>query len=116
MYKSGVPTDVGQFSHDKVGTLVDDYLVNTAKLTSCRWEHLMETCGVSNEELNPPLDTSVMQQDRRNPLLPALIVLLITVPVMTVKCISRSKVLLHYITTSLAEFYFSSTTRFYFYS
>jgi hypothetical protein len=50
------------------------------------------------------------------PLLPALIVLLITVPVMTVKCISRSKVLLHYITTSLAEFYFSSTTRFYFYS
>ena len=49
-------------------------------------------------------------------LLPALIVLLITVPVMTVKCISRSKVLLHYITTSLAEFYFSSTTRFSFYS
>ena len=71
MYKSGVPSDVGQFSRDKVGTLIDDYLVNTAKLTSRRWEHLMETCGVSNEELNPPLNTSAMQQDRRNLYVPS---------------------------------------------
>ena len=71
MYKSGVPTDVGQFSREKVGTLVNDYLANTAKLTSRCWEHLMETCRVSNEELNPPLDTSVMQQDRRNLYVPS---------------------------------------------
>jgi hypothetical protein len=71
MYKSGVPTDVGQFSRDKVGTLVDDYLANTTKLSSRRWERLMKICGVSNKELNPPLDTSAMQQDRRNLYVPS---------------------------------------------
>jgi hypothetical protein len=70
MYQSGVSVDVGQFSRDKVGTLVDDYLVNTGKL-SPRREHIMDTCGVSSEELNPPLNTLVMQQDRRNLYVPS---------------------------------------------
>ena len=40
MHKSGISVDVGQFTREKVGTLVDDYLVNTGKLSSRHWEHL----------------------------------------------------------------------------
>jgi hypothetical protein len=66
MYKTGVLVEGGQFSREKVGGIVGDYLNNTRVLSSHRWKCIMKNCGVSHEELNPPIDTPVMRDDRRN--------------------------------------------------
>ena len=63
MYKSGVSIDVGQFSHDKDGTLINNYQANTRKLSSHCWKHIKKICRASSEELNLPLDTPVIQVD-----------------------------------------------------
>jgi hypothetical protein len=66
MYQTGLCVDISQFSRDKVGSLVDDYMANTRKLSPKRWELIMKSCRASSEDLNPPLTTVTMQQNRRS--------------------------------------------------
>jgi hypothetical protein len=66
MFRTGSLVDSGQFSREKVAHIVDDYSASTRALSSHHWDCIMESCGVLDEEVNPPLDTLVMQEDRRN--------------------------------------------------
>jgi hypothetical protein len=73
MYRTGVFIDgaSGKFSRGKVGPIVDDYLVNTGKLSPRRWKHILDACEPPSEELDPPLDSPVMQVDRRRLYVPS---------------------------------------------
>jgi len=68
MHKTGVFVDgaSGQFSREKVGSIVDDYLANTGRLSSRHWERIMKVCGVFSDEFSPGLDVPVLREDRRN--------------------------------------------------
>jgi len=71
MYQTGLCVDVGQFSRQKVGSLVDDYMANTRQLSPKRWKLIMKSCGASSEDLNPPLTTVATQQNRRSLYIPS---------------------------------------------
>ena len=71
MYQTGLCIDVGQFLREKVTSLVDDYMANTRKLSTKRWKLIMKSCGVSGEDLNPPLTTVATQQNRRSLYIPS---------------------------------------------
>jgi hypothetical protein len=66
MYQTGLCIDLSQFSCDRVASLVDNYMANTRKLSPKHWKQIMKSCGASSEDLNPPLTTVAMQQNRRS--------------------------------------------------
>jgi hypothetical protein len=77
MYHSGERKDVGQFSREKVGEMIDDYVVPLSKFSDRRWTKIMDACGVygierENESFLPAAQS--MQNKRRtlyNPSSPA---------------------------------------------
>jgi len=71
MYQTGLCVDLGQFSRDRVASLVDDYMANTRKLSPKRWKRIMKSCGASGEDLNPPLTTVATQQNRHSLYIPS---------------------------------------------
>lgn len=50
MYHSGEHKDVGQFSRDKVGEMIDDYMVPASELSDRRWTMILEKCGAHGNE------------------------------------------------------------------
>jgi hypothetical protein len=68
MYHSGEHKDVGQFSRDKVGDMIDDYMVPASELSDRRWTTILEKCGSysneSDDEYAGPSAQS-MQNSRR---------------------------------------------------
>jgi hypothetical protein len=45
MYITGEPVDMGHFSREIVGNKVDDYIVNTKKLSERQWKSILGSCG-----------------------------------------------------------------------
>ena len=50
MYHSGKCKNIGQFSREKVGDMIDDYIVPTSNLSNQRWMTILEICGTNNDE------------------------------------------------------------------
>jgi hypothetical protein len=72
--KTGKHTDVGQFSFERVGTVVDDYVTNSQKFSDRRWSRIMESCGaqVQQEEATSfSLNAPSMSQSRRQLYVPS---------------------------------------------
>ena len=49
MFFTGQKANIGQFSRNNTKTLVNDYIVNTEKLSERRWKQIMERCGIVAE-------------------------------------------------------------------
>jgi len=68
MYHSGERKDVGQFSREKVGDMIDDYMVSASELSERRWTRIFEKCGAhgddSEDEYAAP-SAYTMQNSRR---------------------------------------------------
>jgi hypothetical protein len=74
MFRSGERVDVGQFSRELVGEMIDDYVANATIMTNRRWTQLMDTCGVQDpDNLNhrPVPGSSSMQQKRHTLYVPS---------------------------------------------
>ena len=57
---------IGNFSREKVGYLVDDYIQNAKIFSNRRWRSIEESCGLKVQQEQPvPLNTSLMQDKRR---------------------------------------------------
>jgi len=71
--KTGKRTNVGQFSFNRVGTIVDDYVTNLQKFSDRRWSRIMESCGaqIQQEETTLHLNTPSMSQSRRQLYVPS---------------------------------------------
>jgi len=72
--KTGERTDVGQFSFERVGTIVDDYVTNSQKFSDRRWSRIMESCGAQiQREEAPPFNPNApsMSQSRRQLYVPS---------------------------------------------
>jgi hypothetical protein len=69
MYASGVRANVGKFSQEKVGEMVDDYVANATRLSDRRWRRIIGVCGAESENdgnaQHPPPSTPSMQNKRR---------------------------------------------------
>jgi len=73
MYHSGERVDVGQFSRELVGEMVDDYMANATIMSERRWAKLMDACGavVGPRDRHPIPSSSSMQQKRRTLYVPS---------------------------------------------
>ena len=74
MYHSGERVDVGQFSRELVGDMIDDYVANATIMSKRRWTKLMDTCGAQGtaEDSHHPIPgSSSMQQKRRTLYVPS---------------------------------------------
>jgi hypothetical protein len=72
MYHSGEHVDVGQFSRELVGEMVDDYVANATIMSERRWAKLMDNCGALGPEDHHPIpSSSSMQQKRRTLYVPS---------------------------------------------
>ena len=72
--KTGKRDDVGQFSFERVGTVVDDYVTNSQKFSDRCWSRIMESCGaqVHQEEATSfSLNAPSMSQSRRQLYVPS---------------------------------------------
>ena len=65
MYHSGERVNVGQFSHEMVGHMIEDYGANVKALSERRWLRIMDIIGIAQitEDLPRP-NVSSMQQKR----------------------------------------------------
>ena len=50
MYHSGERKNVGQFSREKIGDMIDDYMVPASNLSDQRWTTILEICGTNDNE------------------------------------------------------------------
>ena len=66
MYHSGERVNVGQFSREMVGHMIEDYGANAKALSERRWLRIMDIIGIAQitEDLPRP-NASSMQQKRR---------------------------------------------------
>jgi hypothetical protein len=73
MYHSGERIDVGQFSRELVGDIIDDYMTNATIMSKRRWAKLLDICGAqgSTKEGHPIPGSSSMQQKRRKLYVPS---------------------------------------------
>jgi hypothetical protein len=73
MYVSGERVDVGQFSRELVGDMIDDYVANATIMSERRWAKLMDACGAPGPAEDPLLipSSSSMQQRRRTLYVPS---------------------------------------------
>ncbi|KAH9993138.1 hypothetical protein BJV74DRAFT_795658 [Russula compacta] len=57
---------IGNFSHKKVGHLVDNYIQNAKNLSNHRWHWIEESCGLKVQQDQPaPLNAPLMQDKCR---------------------------------------------------
>lgn len=68
MYHTGECVDVGQFSRELVGEIIDDYAHNAAIMSQRRWANLMDICGAPDPEDRQPIPGSSSMQQRRRTL------------------------------------------------
>jgi hypothetical protein len=75
LFTTGTRADtgsLGNFSREKVGHLVDDYISNILQFSDRRWRAIMESCGVKiQQEQAPPLNAPLSQAKRRNLYVPS---------------------------------------------
>ncbi|KAH9987755.1 hypothetical protein BJV74DRAFT_796436 [Russula compacta] len=63
---------LGNFSREKVGHLVDDYISNILQFSDRRWRAIMESCGIKiQQEQAPPLNAPLSQAKQRNLYVPS---------------------------------------------
>jgi hypothetical protein len=66
MYHTGEQVDIGPFSREKFGGMVEDYIKNIKDLTENRWRKIMESCGAQGEQdREVPTNTFLMEKKRR---------------------------------------------------
>jgi hypothetical protein len=66
MYHSGERVNVGQFSREMVGHMIEDYGANAKALSARRWSRIVDVIGIAQMTEDPPRpDASTMQQKRR---------------------------------------------------
>jgi hypothetical protein len=68
MHHSGERVDVGQFSRELVGDIVDDYMANAMILSKRRWAKLLKICSAQDptKESRVTIPGSSMHDKRRN--------------------------------------------------
>lgn len=66
MHHSGECINIGQFSRELVGGMIDDYVTNAEAVSPRRWTKLINICGGQGLRLQDPIpSSSSMQQKRR---------------------------------------------------
>ena len=67
MYHTGEWREVGQFSREKVGEMIDDYVVPLSKFSDRRWAKIMDACGACGDSSDGEhiLPTAQSMQDKR---------------------------------------------------
>ena len=68
MYHTGERVNVGQFSREMVGHMIDDYGANAKALSDRRWSKIMEIVGQAQnvvKDQRPSPNAASMQQKRR---------------------------------------------------
>ena len=73
MFTTGKRVKQGQFSCEKVGDLMDDWIENSKNLTERRWNRILSKCGaqVEQERKVPILNAPAMARRRRNIYVPS---------------------------------------------
>jgi hypothetical protein len=61
-------SSIGNFSREKVGHMVDDYVENAKKLSDCRWGLIEESCGLKIQQEQPALLNGPQMQEKRRAL------------------------------------------------
>jgi hypothetical protein len=58
-------SSIGNFSHEQVGHIVDNYVTNAKRLSNCHWQSIEESCGIKIQQEQPiPLNAPLMQEKR----------------------------------------------------
>jgi hypothetical protein len=69
MYHTGEYVDVGQFSQEMVGQIVDDYGANAEALSERRWLKLLRNVSTAQKAETPrPIPNALSMQQRRRTL------------------------------------------------
>jgi hypothetical protein len=68
MYRTGERLDIGQFSRELVGEMIDDYVHCATIMSQRRWANLMDICGARDPEDRQPIPGSSSMQQRRRTL------------------------------------------------
>jgi hypothetical protein len=72
MYHSGERVDVGQFSREMVGSMIEEYAENAEAMSERRWSKILGICGIHNTPVDRPIPSAPsMQQKRRHLYIPS---------------------------------------------
>ncbi|KAH9959509.1 hypothetical protein BGW80DRAFT_1256435 [Lactifluus volemus] len=50
MYKTGKQEDIGNYTREKMGGMIDDYIVSAEGLSKRRWMRILESCGAQFQQ------------------------------------------------------------------
>jgi hypothetical protein len=66
MYKTGRQEDIGNYTREKMGGMIDDYIVSAGGLSKRCWMRILESCGAQfQQDQDIRVDAPSMERKRR---------------------------------------------------
>jgi hypothetical protein len=66
MYKTGKQEDIGNYTREKMGGMIDDYIASAEGLSKRRWMRILESCGAQfQQDQDIRVEAPSMERKRR---------------------------------------------------